>query len=139
ASAVYSRRPNSAGARRRAKRQRFTPRRCVLKLTSRLRPYRTLGLIAADALLINVAFAAAYWARYIGQWLRPVDEDNLVPFREYIPIAAFLTITLLVIYKAEGVYSSQRGATWLDRTLTIFNGTLVGIAAMIVVFFFLRP
>jgi exopolysaccharide biosynthesis polyprenyl glycosylphosphotransferase len=104
-----------------------------------MRPYRTVALMAADALLINVGFAAAYWARYIGQWLRPVDEDNLVPFSEYIPIAAFLTITLLVIYKAEGVYTSQRGATWLDRTLTIFNGTLVGSAAMIVVFFFLRP
>ncbi len=108
-------------------------------MLARLHRYQSLALVIADALLINVGFALAYWARYIGEWVRPVDEFNFVPFGEYVPIAVFLTATLLVIYKVEGVYTSQRGASWLDRTVTIFNGTLVGVAAMIVVFFYLRP
>ncbi|MCA1552945.1 MAG: sugar transferase, partial [Chloroflexi bacterium] len=29
--------------------------------------------------------------------------------------------------------------SWLDRAVTIFNGTLIGIAAMVVAFFFYRP
>ena len=108
-------------------------------LIERFRPYQSLVLMAADAVLINVGFAAAYWARYVAEWVRPVDETNFVSFTDYVPIAAFLTATLLLIYRAEGVYHAQRGASWLDRTLTIFNGTLVAHAAMIVVFFYLRP
>lgn len=110
-----------------------------MNLIARFRKFQFISIVAADALLINGAIAAAYWARYVAQWVTPVDEFNTVSFSEYIPSAIFLTCVLLVIFKFEGLYASRRGVSWLDRVVTIMHGTLVGIAAMIVVFFLYRP
>lgn len=97
----------------------------------------TLGL--ADFLLINSAFAIAYWVRYELQLIRPVAEVNYVPFSEYFPIGLALTVILLVVYKLEGVYNQRRGAAWLDEVYTLLRGTIIGMALMIVVTFYYRP
>jgi len=106
---------------------------------NRYRRWLSLGLGLADILLINLAFAGAYWARYELQWIRPLDERYYVPFQEYFPVALVLTAILLVVYKLEGVYNQRRGALWLDEVRAIFSGTLVGVAIMIVLFFYYRP
>jgi exopolysaccharide biosynthesis polyprenyl glycosylphosphotransferase len=106
---------------------------------NRLRRYQSALWMISDALLINLAFAIAYWARYEAEWFAPLEPFNYVPFSEYAPIALFLTATLLVVFKLSGAYTPRRGASWLDRTLTIFSGTLIAVAAMIVVFFLYRP
>ncbi len=105
----------------------------------RYRRWLSLGLGLVDILLINLAFAVAYWVRYELQWIRPLDERYYVPFREYLPVALALTVILLVVYKLEGVYNQRRGASWLDEVRAIFSGTLIGIAIMIVLFFYYRP
>lgn len=110
-----------------------------MNLLEKYRAYRATALVAVDALLIVVAILAAYWVRYIGEWIAPVDEANYVAFAEYAPSAAFLTLLLLFIYHAEGLYTPQRGMSWFDRTATILRGTLVGVVALSFIFFFYRP
>ena len=110
-----------------------------MKTLDRLRPYYALVIALCDALLINGAVAGAYWARYVGRWVVTIDESNYVPFSEYLPASLFLTVALLIIFKFEGLYTSRRGVSWLDRAVTIFQGTLVGIAMLIVAFFLYRP
>jgi len=103
------------------------------------RAWLTLGLAFLDALLINVAFFIAYYARYEWQFIRPVGEANYVPLREYIPVSLILTAILLIVYKMEGLYTQKRGTSWLDEVYAIFIGALAGIGVMIVITFFYRP
>jgi exopolysaccharide biosynthesis polyprenyl glycosylphosphotransferase len=102
------------------------------------RRWSTLALVASDIILINISFAISYHIRYELQWIRAVAEAYYVPFKEYIPIGLLLTVILLIVFKAEGLYDQRRGTTWLDEIYTIFTGTLVGIAIMIFLFFLYR-
>jgi len=99
----------------------------------------SLGLVLADILLINVAFALSYWVRYDLQWFRAVDPAFDVPFSAYIPFAGVLTALLLITYKLEGVYDHRRGASWFDEFYSVVSGTTTGIVIMVVVTFFYRP
>ena len=56
-----------------------------------------LSLILSDVILINLAFAVAFWMRYDLQFLRAVDEANYIPYTEYIPIGLMLTVILIII------------------------------------------
>ena len=98
-----------------------------------------LALAASDAVLILVGFALAYWLRYDTDLIQSVDEANFVEFSAYYGAAALLLVSLLAAYKIEGLYDQRRGASWLDSVYTIFSGTVVGIAALIIWFFSLRP
>ena len=100
--------------------------------------WSTLALAAADTLLINTAFAIAYYMRYKLQWVRAVAEAYYVPFQEYIPVSLLLTVILLIVFKTEGLYDQRRGSSWLDEVYTIFTSSLIGIAIMIFMFFLYR-
>ncbi|MFQ6014990.1 MAG: undecaprenyl-phosphate glucose phosphotransferase [Anaerolineae bacterium] len=105
----------------------------------RYRRWLTVALMGVDIVLINVAFALAYWVRYELEWIRPLHEFNYIPFQWYLPVALVLTVILLIVYQLEAVYHQPRGASWLDEVYAIFKGTLIGIAIMIVIFFYYRP
>ncbi|NIV36014.1 MAG: hypothetical protein GWN58_43155, partial [Anaerolineae bacterium] len=80
----------------------------------RYRRYFSYAVAVLDVLLINLAFAIAYWMRYDRQWFAAVDEANFVPYSAFIPISLALTVLLLGIYKLNGVYDQPRGASWFD-------------------------
>ncbi len=103
--------------------------------------HRWLGwlLVISDAILINVAFAIAYWIRYDLQWFRAVDPAFHTSYRAYVPFILVLTILLLIAFRLEGVYTLRRGTSWLDEVYAIANGTTTGIIIMIVVTFFYQP
>ncbi len=105
----------------------------------RYRRLFSLGLVLADIVLINVAFALSYWVRYELQWFRAVDEANYVPYRQYLPIGLILTVVLMITYKLEGVYSQPRGRSWFDEVYRIVSGTTTGVIIMVVLFFGYRP
>jgi exopolysaccharide biosynthesis polyprenyl glycosylphosphotransferase len=88
-------------------------------------------------LLINLAFAIAYWMRYDRQWFAAVDEANFVPYSAFIPISLTLTVLLLGIYKLNGVYNQPRGASWFDEVYSLMTGTATGIILMVFVMVFL--
>jgi exopolysaccharide biosynthesis polyprenyl glycosylphosphotransferase len=91
-------------------------------------------------LLINLAFALAYWMRYDLQWFAAVDEAFNVPYRSFIPISLVMTALLLGIYRLSGVYHQPRGASWFDEVYQILTGTATGIILTVFVIVFLfRP
>lgn len=110
------------------------------RLTSRqLYHWLSWVFVVTDAVLINVAFALAYWIRYDLQWFRSVDPAFNTSYRAYIPFAALLTLLLLLSFLLGGVYAPRRGGGWLDEMYAILNGTASGIVILVVVTFFYRP
>jgi exopolysaccharide biosynthesis polyprenyl glycosylphosphotransferase len=106
----------------------------------RYRRYLSTAVIITDVLLINLAFAIAYWMRYELQWFASVDEANFVSYSAFIPISLALTVLLLGIYKLNGVYDQPRGASWFDEVYRLTTGTATGIIVMVFVIVFLfRP
>jgi exopolysaccharide biosynthesis polyprenyl glycosylphosphotransferase len=105
--------------------------------------YRRLFSIAVavtDVLLINLAFAIAYWLRYDLQLFAAVDQAYFVPYRQFIPISLALTLLLLGIYKLSGVYNQPRGASWFDEVYRLVTSTATGIILMVfVIVVFFRP
>lgn len=106
----------------------------------RYRRLLSAAVAVTDVLLINIAFAVAYWMRYSRQWFASVDEVDFVQYRAFIPISLALTVLLLIIYKLGGLYNQRRGASWFDEVYQLLTGTATGIILMIfVIVFFFRP
>jgi exopolysaccharide biosynthesis polyprenyl glycosylphosphotransferase len=106
----------------------------------RYRRLLSVAVAITDVLVINLAFAVAYWLRYDLQWFAGVDEAYLVPYRSFIPISLTLTLLLLGIYRLGGVYNQPRGASWLDEIYRLMTGTATGIIlAVFVIVFLFRP
>jgi len=106
----------------------------------RYRRYLSIAVAISDVIMINLAFAIAYWLRYGLQWFAAVDEANFVPYTAFIPISLTLTVLLLGIYKLNGVYDQPRGASWFDEAYRLVTGTATGIILMVFVIVFLfRP
>lgn len=99
----------------------------------------TVARVAADAVLINIAFFVAYLARYRLQWFRPVEEEFLVPYHVYFPNSLTLTLLLLFLYWAEGLYASSRPQRWFNEIYIIFRGTVTGVAALYILSLLYRP
>jgi exopolysaccharide biosynthesis polyprenyl glycosylphosphotransferase len=97
------------------------------------------ALVVSDIVLINIAFAIAYYIRYELQWLRAVDPAYVVPFSVFIPFALILTLLLGLVYRKEGLYRLRRGFPWFDEIYAIINGTTTGIVIMVVLVFISRP
>jgi exopolysaccharide biosynthesis polyprenyl glycosylphosphotransferase len=109
-------------------------------LFERYRRLLSIAVVVTDVLLINLAFAVAYWLRYGLQWFAAVDEAYFVPFGSFIPISLATTILLLLIYKLSGVYNQPRGASWFDEVYRLLTGTATGIILVVfVIVFFFRP
>ncbi len=105
----------------------------------RYRQRVSLIMALTDVALINLAFAAAYWVRYVLQWFRTVDPANYAPFRMYIPFALVLTVLLMMAYKLGGVYNQPRGASWLDEVYALVGTTTTGIVIVTAITFWFRP
>jgi exopolysaccharide biosynthesis polyprenyl glycosylphosphotransferase len=105
----------------------------------RYRRWVSLIMALTDVVLINLAFAAAYWVRYDLQLFRAVDPAYDAPYSGYVPFAVVLTALLLAIYKLGGVYDPRRGASWFDEFYAIVSGTTIGIVVMIVATLFYQP
>ena len=93
----------------------------------------------SDAGLVFLSFLAAHWIRYDLQWIRQVEPEYLVPFSVYIPSVLALMAILLFVYWLEGAYRLRRGTGFFDEFYIVLRGTLVGIAAMIVMVFLASP
>jgi exopolysaccharide biosynthesis polyprenyl glycosylphosphotransferase len=106
----------------------------------RYRRLLSTAVAVADIVLINLAFALAYWLRYEWQWFAEVDEAFFVPYHSFVPIALATTVFLLSIYKLSGVYNQPRGASWFDEVYRLAAGTATGIVLIVfVIVFFFRP
>lgn len=93
--------------------------------------------IAADLLLINLAFMLAYVARYRWEWLRPVVFQE--PYADYLGQQAVLTLLLIATFAQQKVWRRRRGEFWVDEMSRIFAATAAGIMLMMASTFFFQP
>jgi exopolysaccharide biosynthesis polyprenyl glycosylphosphotransferase len=98
-----------------------------------------LTQVFLDFVLINVAFALAYYLRYDLHFPVTVAEANYVQYRVYIPISLGLSLGLLAIYRLEGIYDYVRGRSWLEEMYQLLTATFTGIVFVVFVFFLFRP
>lgn len=94
--------------------------------------------VLVDVVLINVAFVIAYWLRYDLQLFRSVDPANNVPYSVYLPMAAVMTLLLVLTNRREGAYDVRKGRPFFDDLYGLLNATTTAIMIMVVVVFFYR-
>ncbi len=94
--------------------------------------------LLTDIVIINVALRIAYWLRYDRQLLRAVDPANNVPYSVYWPMAAVLTVVLLLMLRREGQYSGTQRGSFADEIYGILNATTTTIMLLVVIVFFYR-
>jgi len=87
------------------------------------------ALVGADAILILLAFATAYYVRYELQLGRLVDPANQVGIIAYVPFAALLVMVCLLSLRFSGVYPYHPGRSLVEETYTI--GTASTLAVVI--------
>lgn len=97
------------------------------------------ALAVADAALINLAFALAWWARYQLVLGPEVPEEYFVGLSAYLAVQLGLMVVLLAVYGVKGLYRPTLGRTWLDEVGTIFSGATTGVAVLVVLVFYFRP
>jgi exopolysaccharide biosynthesis polyprenyl glycosylphosphotransferase len=93
----------------------------------------------SDIVLVNAAFFAAYLIRYELQLFRELDPVFDNPFAAYYPFSVLLTVVLLFLFTAEGLYTGQRGRSWLDEMYRVANGITTAIFILWAITFATRP
>jgi exopolysaccharide biosynthesis polyprenyl glycosylphosphotransferase len=96
-------------------------------------------LVITDLVLINAAFATAYYLRYDLQLFRNLDPVYFVPYSDYLGLQLGYTVVLIATLKLDGAWNLHRGTSWLDEVYTIINGTTTGMVIILVVIFGIRP
>ncbi len=114
--------------------------------TSKRRTPRVLAFVLADAALIFVGFAIAYWMRYIVIWPYPINRIvrevatvNFVELFVFFPYMLLLLVTLLLQFAMKGLYQLPRTAGVFDHASIIRNSTTSGIAFVVLVTVILQP
>jgi exopolysaccharide biosynthesis polyprenyl glycosylphosphotransferase len=96
-------------------------------------------LAALDFVLINLAFTLSWYARYELKLGREVAAPDYLSLDSYLGIQILLAVSLVVIYRVNGLYGRRRRQGWLDEVSGVTSGALLGIAVLIVAVFYLRP
>jgi exopolysaccharide biosynthesis polyprenyl glycosylphosphotransferase len=94
---------------------------------------------ALDAVLVFVAFAIAYYARYELQIISPVQEFNRAPFVPYLPYAAVFALLVYLNYQGSGLYRSNRGRSWIEEVYNLGNGITNATVVTLGVYFVFQP
>lgn len=92
-----------------------------------------------DTLLVFAAFAAAYYARYELQILRPVGEAFRASFTPYIPFALVFAAVLLLNNQGSALYKSTRGRSWIEEIYIVGNGVTNATVILILITFVFQP
>lgn len=92
--------------------------------------YWPLLLVAADTLLILLAFAGAYTMRYVWQLGRTVDPANQVGIQAYLTFACLLVIVCLLSFRFSHVYPYKVGRSVVEETYTIGTATTLAVVVL---------
>ena len=96
-------------------------------------------LAVGDLALLFGAFLLAYTARYTWRLGPTLNEFQFTPLDAYWVVAGLFIPVTLLSFASLGRYQRHRGTSLLDDLGRIAVGTLIGTAAVIVVFFVSRP
>ncbi len=98
-------------------------------------PHLRLGLVAgrmaADGILLMLAFALAYWLRYgfLPAYGPGAVESPPQPATFY-PYAVAYTLGTLFFLRMRGLYALPRGASWLDQMMVIAGSSFIGVSGL---------
>lgn len=96
-------------------------------------------LALGDLALLFGAFLLAYTARYTWRLGPALNEFQFTPLDAYWVVAGLFIPVTLLSFASLGRYQRHRGTSLLEDLGRIAVGTLIGTAAVIVVFFVSRP
>jgi len=92
----------------------------------------TLSLVATDALMAGLAFAASYVLRLQSEY------ENIAPFSDYWGMLLIHAITIILVFFFYRLYHRQRATSHIDEFYAIFGaasvGTIVAIAFISLIF-----
>ena len=94
--------------------------------------------VLTDAILINLAFSFAYFMRYELDIGGEVLELNYVPYSEYLPVQAILTVVMLATLTLFGVYRQPRGRSFFDEATTVIGAVGFGMIITLAMVFLFR-
>ena len=97
-----------------------------------VRPVRYFTVFT-DILIINMAFAAAYYARYELQWLQPAVFRH--PYEDYLWQQLLFNGCIAIGFYQTKVWVRRRGEFWVDELSRIVAGTATGTMLMIAYIF----
>jgi exopolysaccharide biosynthesis polyprenyl glycosylphosphotransferase len=90
------------------------------------------SLVAVDAVMAGLAFAAAYFLRLQSQY------ENIAPFSDYWGMLLIHVVTVIAVFFFYRLYHRQRATSHIDEFYAIFGaasvGTIVAIAFISLVF-----
>ena len=88
---------------------------------------------------MNLAFAAAYYARYELELFVPVNDEFFAPYAAYLPFQALYAGLMLLFLHIDGVYAQRRGGSWFDHSYRIVNATTTVGVVIIALTFIIQP
>ncbi len=95
--------------------------------------------ILTDMILINLAFMAAYLARYKWQLFLEVPEEFYEPYSRYLSQQLILNGLLILTFSQNKVWQRRRGEFWVDEVSRVAFATATAIILMMAITFFLQP
>src|SRR5579875_649448 len=94
---------------------------------------------AIDVILINLAFASAYWLRYDARLGGSITRPQFnVPYHEWVPFELLITLVLIPLLLLSGIYRRRLGLEWLGQVFAVARVTTVGMALSIIITLFLQ-
>jgi exopolysaccharide biosynthesis polyprenyl glycosylphosphotransferase len=94
--------------------------------------------IISDILLMNLAFAFSYVARYRFEWLMEAAFID-VPYSAYIGQQILFNLILIFTFSHNKVWNRRRGEFWVDEVARVSYATVVGVVLLMVITFLFRP
>ncbi len=135
----------------------------ITKVLSRRRSYRhqwhiieVISILLLDALLVTLAFSAAYYLRYkvlfnktnlhyfirnilSGVALSPHEKDVFAPYSSFVALEIGIVVGLIAIFAVRGLYNIRLTGTWFRQVWTIASSTTMGMAFLITYYFVFQP
>ncbi len=100
--------------------------------------WEQVGLVAVDALAVNLSFYLAWFARYRMELIRDLDPGNFVDHAQYMPLQLGLATVFVLLLGFRGLYHVPRAATALDDFSTIVTAGGVSLMVLFAVSTFVR-
>src|SRR3954447_13235696 len=104
-----------------------------------LRGLRLAARLGIDAVLLNVAFALAYWARYNAELLRDVAPEFRQPLEAFATAQLLFTVLGIIVFYSRGVYAQPRGTGLFDQMTRIAGSTLLAIGLLLLGYLIVSP
>jgi len=96
-------------------------------------------LMLAELVVINAAFAAAYWLRYRAEVGGTIEWFNDVPYGRYAPWGIAVSVILVLLLWIEGLYGRGKARSRLAVLYGLASATVLSIALLTILIFGIRP